>query len=679
MPQVIRIHDQHDLRKMTDYPHAYWPYESFNPVQSRLLDVYSNDANVAVSASTSAGKTICAEIFMANAVRTGKGKAIYIGPMRALAVEKKKDWTKPTHHFADLNTSICTGDYRMTQARVKELDDANLIVMTPEMLASRARNSKSEKSRFLHDVGVVAFDESHLLTVPDRGDHIEIALMKLTEINPQVKIVLLSATMPNTDEICGWISDLTGRDTYFLESKYRPVPLGVHHEVYYDGDRGYRDREEQKIKTAAGIINYYSDDKILCFAHTIDAGQSLVKLLARYGVKADFHYSKVSAEKREAMEEKFKSDPDCKVLVATSTLAWGINCPARRVIIMGVDMGMQQVPNYQIRQMSGRSGRLGFDPRGDVYILVPESRKDEVVARLKIDEPIRSQLLEDVGGHYKTLAFHVVSEIHYGQVKTKEGFHQWFQRSLARWQNQEFDDEVIDKVIGLLLKTKCITVEDGEYKTTGVGAVASLFYFSPFDAADLKQNFKSIFELHREDNDIALAVALGNLDSHRFGICNKNEQAEISPFAAVVEEKLGGQIGMTAGSMKAAAAYWNLLNGQYSEVLGSLQMALKADFDRTAEVLNALDSLSAKWGKGDFFKTLKLRVGYGVAPHLVGLCQIPNIGAVRSEKLYKASIRSLDDFINADVAKLAKITGMGAAKVQEAVDSANAAKLKESL
>jgi helicase len=674
VPQVIRIEDQKTLVETKLFPYAKWEHAKFNPIQSRLIETFDGNTNITIASQTNTGKTVSGEMYMSYEMRKRGGKAIYIAPMKALAFQKQGDWKKPTHHFHDLNTSICTGDFRMTQSRVKELDNADLIVMTPEMLASRCRNQNSEKSNFLKSVGTIVFDEAHLLTVPDRGDHIEVALMKMTEINPDVRIVLLSATMPNVDEICGWVTKLTGRDTYFLESEFRGVPLHIHYESYYDGNKKYDDNEREKVASAVGIVNYYSDDKFLVFVHTIRTGDIVMDALKRFNIEGAFHNSKVPLNKRTEIEERFMTDPKLRVVVATSTLAWGLNLPARRVVLVGIDCGLQRMANYNIRQEIGRAGRLGLDDRGDAYILVPESKKKEVVKDLQKVEPIKSTLLEDVGGHHKTLAFHVVSEIHYGSVTTREGFHTWFSRSLAHHQDQDFDDKVVDKVIDLLVKCKAITHENGEYKVTPVGMIASLFYYSPFDVADLKKNFTNLFSKNLEVNDVALAVAMANVDSHRYGICNKQEKAEMTLFQTKVEKLFGVGI-VTEAACKTAFAYHNLLNGVESPVFGALQATLRFDSERALEVVGAIDSMSMKWGQADFFKTFKLRLSYGVKAELVELCQLPHIGKARSEKLFRAKIKTVDDVCGMTAERLSVISGISLDKAKEAHAKARSMKL----
>ncbi|MFX6949530.1 DEAD/DEAH box helicase, partial [Acinetobacter baumannii] len=89
--------------------------------------------------------------------------------------------------------------------------------MTSEMMNSRSRNFKSEHNNWLQGKYTVVVDESHLLTVPGRGDHLEAGLMKFSEINRDARLVLLSATMPNVKEIARWVSDsLTDKPSYLL-------------------------------------------------------------------------------------------------------------------------------------------------------------------------------------------------------------------------------------------------------------------------------------------------------------------------------------------------------------------------------------------------------------------------------------------------------------------------------
>lgn len=683
MPEVIRVEDCHDLVKTEDFPYAYWDFESFNPVQSRLLQIYENDTNVAIAAATSAGKTVCSEIYAAYENKVRKGKTIYIGPLKSLCSEKQQDWTSETHHFSKLKIAIMTGDFRMTVSRIKELDKADVIVMTPEMLASRCRNHASEKSNFLKEVGTIIFDESHLLTVPGRGDHMEVALMKLMTINPDVRVVLLSATMPNVDEICGWVSKITKRNTYFLESDYRPCPLNLHYETYYDGDKNYDAQELNKVGSACSIVDYYEEDKFLIFVHTKRTGQLMLKHLKRHGVDAEFHNADLSFKERQALEDKFKNNPKFRVVVATSTLAWGCNLPSRRVIVTGLHRGLTVVENYDIQQMIGRAGRPRYDKQGDAYILVPESQKDEAIMRLRQPTKIQSTMLDYVGTaeepHYKTLAFHVVSEIHQGVVKTADGFKDWFKNSLAYYQEKSFDIDVLDRTLGMLERCKAIKIQDGEYQATSIGKIASMFYYSPFDVSDLRRNFHFLFEQNNDNNDFALAMALGNVDSNKWSICNRHEQEEMAGFETRVQ-KLFGNFRFQKGALKYGYAYYNLLQGRRNiPAFQNTQSAILFDLERQMQILYSLNKMASKWEKDKYLQVVKLRLIYGVTADLVQLCQIPKVGQVRGERLKSQGIKTPEQVVNLSVSRLATIMKCSSKIAEEALNGAKQIILENSL
>jgi helicase len=666
--QVIELEDQNDLVETSAYPYAKFPFEKFNPVQSRICEIFKEDCNLVVAAKTSAGKTICSEIMMAEQIRNKGGKVMYLAPLKALAKEKIDDWTDANHHFSDLKLAICTGDYVLNEKTKKDLEDSDVIIMTSEMLNSKCRNYKSEKNDWLKEVKTLVIDEFHLLTVPGRGDHLEVGLMKFAKINPDCRIVGLSATMPNVYEISEWLAKaLTKKKTYLINSKYRPCPLSIHYEEYEDQGT-YEMKEDNKIDKAVEILRKYKDDKFLVFVHSKNTGQKIKKHLDQLNIESELHNADLEKEKRNEVENKFKNG-SLRVIVATSTLAWGCNFPARRVIILGVHRGTTEVDTYDIMQMAGRAGRVGYDPKGDVYVLVPDRSSDHHVDRLSIPQEINSQLLNYIGDednpHYKTLAFHLVSEIHHGEIKTIEDIHNWYERSLARFQAVDLDDSVVDKTLELLMQVGAIKEVDGIYEATSIGKVSSMFYYSPFDVSDLRRNFRFLFMKNLENNDYALSMALGNIDSIRMGFVTKNEKEEMSDYLSVIKKSFGDVY--LDSSVKGGYAYFCLLRGKDPGPFNSLSRGLQLDFERAASVLNALDNMAAKWNKKNYFKTLSLRIAYGVRAELVNLCKIPNIGKARAEKLYAAGFRVPKDLVG-NFDKVKQVLNMKEEKILEIIE-----------
>lgn len=668
MPPVIKAEDQPVLVATADYPYAKWKFSTFNPVQSRCMDFFDKEVNGLIAAMTSGGKTVVAEMFLAQEIRKRGGKGMFLAPLRALGREKYVDWTDKSYHFGDLKTSICTGDYRLTPERSKELSEADMIIMTSEMLNHRSRNYKAEQNKWLKKVGTLVIDESHLLTVPGRGDHLEVGLMKFTEINPKARLVLLSATMPNVEEIADWISySLTKRETFMIKSKYRPVPLTLHYEVYDDSAKRYDQVEEVKVSKAMELVEHYPDDKFLIFAHTKRTGEMMKQFLRQAGVEAQFHNADLEAKERAIVEDRFRNDPKLRVIVATSTLAWGLNLPARRVIILGVNRGLSEVESHDIIQMVGRSGRLGIDPMGDAYILIPESKEAQYRQKLSKPARIESQLLEKVGDigkeKHKTLAFHLVSEIHHGYVKTTDDVHSWYKRSLAYFQNKSLEETVVDNTLDLLRKCGAIqeediiTVDKEEEKVWSarpIGKISSMFYFSPFDVSDLYFNFKNLFEEQKEDDEYHLSMALGNIDTQKLNIVSRVEKDEMMMYQNQVRKMLVGKY-MTDASIKAGFCYFNLLNGINSQACAASQRNLQFDFNRLSQVLQALDSFAGFWEKIGFFKALEGRITNGVPAHLVDICRLANIGKARATKLFNAGFKTVEEIADADPAQIKKI------------------------
>jgi len=673
MPPIAKVSDQNELVPSKKYPFASWPFENFNPVQSRVFDYYNEDVNTLIAARTSAGKTVVAEMFLAQEIRKRGGKGMFLAPLRALAQEKIDQWTDLKYHFKDLKISICTGDYRLTKDRAAELAEADMIIMTSEMLNHRSRNFKSEQNNWLLDVGTLVIDESHLLTVPGRGDHLEVGLMKFTEINPKSRIVLLSATMPNVDQIAEWVSySLTKKQTYVLNSQYRPVPLNIHYEIYDDSPRRYDQVEASKVEKAHEIIeDWYPDDKFLVFAHTKRTGELMKSTLRANGIKAEFHNADLDKDQRVTLERNFRTDPKFRVIIATPTLAWGLNLPARRVIVLGVHRGIQEVETYNVTQMVGRSGRLGIDPAGDAYVLIPESQEEAWRKKLQKPQLIESQLLEKDGEHNKILAFHLVSEIHHGYIQTNDDVQKWYERSLAYFQDKNLHEYVVEKTLDLLKDKGALKFEDDIWKVTSVGMIASMFYFSPFDVADLRNNFWRLFTKGNQDHDYHLAMALANTDTNRSNIVSRAEKEEMSLFSNRVRTLTGAEYTYPDSVIKAGYCYFNLLSGNNSANFAAVQRNYQFDYPRVSQVLLALDSMAGKWEQSGFLRTLEDRIRNGVPAHLVNLCQLPNIGKVRAKKLYDYGIKNVNEFADVSEEKLRKLLNLKEDIVKEMLKEAN--------
>lgn len=190
-------------------PARTWPFE---------LDIFQREAvyhleqgdSVFVAAHTSAGKTVVAEYAIAMAHKN-MTKAIYTSPIKALSNQKFRDFK---HTFKELDVGVITGDVQINP-------EANCLIMTTEILRSMLYRG----SDVIRDVEFVIFDEVHYVNDVDRGVVWEEVIIMLPD---HVKIILLSATVPNTLEFASWVGRTKQKDIYVISTPKRPVPLEIY-------------------------------------------------------------------------------------------------------------------------------------------------------------------------------------------------------------------------------------------------------------------------------------------------------------------------------------------------------------------------------------------------------------------------------------------------------------------
>lgn len=177
--------------------------------QVEAIEAVLRGQNVLVAAPTGTGKTLIAEKLAEKVLGEGKG-LVYTSPLKALSNQKYSDFKKM---FGEQRVGLVTGDITIN-------GDAPLTVMTTEIF----RNKCFEDVEDLNDIAYVVFDEIHYLDDPHRGTAWEEAILFAP---PHVKILGLSATVPNVREMAIWIGEVRNCDVVVVEEKKRAVPLEI--------------------------------------------------------------------------------------------------------------------------------------------------------------------------------------------------------------------------------------------------------------------------------------------------------------------------------------------------------------------------------------------------------------------------------------------------------------------
>jgi helicase len=393
----------------TDFPRG------LNALQLKAVNEHGVLAgrSLLVVAPTSSGKTMIGELAAIQAVTAGK-KAAFLLPYRALVNEKFEEFSE-RYGPAGLRVVRCSGD--ATDGIGPVLGGRyDLGFFTYETFLNLALGSP----RLLNQLGLVVLDEGQFITDPNRGITVELIfalLLRARQRGIEPQLVILSAVIGNLNSFDRWL------DLPLLMSRERPVPLvegvldrrGMFQFVDADGTTkteallpAHRIVQRRDKPSSQDVIVplvqqlVAQGEKLLVFRNMRGPAQGCAKYLSKElglgpattvldvlptqdltGASQDlreclaggtaFHNTNLLRAEREAVEKGYRSaGGGIHALVATTTLAAGINTPASTVILaenefVGEDGRPFTVAEY--KNMAGRAGRLGYNETGKAIIL----------------------------------------------------------------------------------------------------------------------------------------------------------------------------------------------------------------------------------------------------------------------------------------------------------------------
>ena len=296
--------------KTTDFPWYSPSFAEYNAAQAVAVPFLDKDVNLVISFPTASGKTAIGEAAMAYHLATNQDcRVAYVCPFKSLASEKFQAWTAESQ-LGKYGIALWSSDSD------DEGYDARLIVATLESFDSKTRSDRWE--RHIGSLSCVIMDEAHIIGDSPRGGAMEAAMMRLTEKNPSVRLILLSATMGNAGEIAKWVKSLNGKQTKSITSSWRPTKVQIEYDVISGN--------EEKVCKAVELAKKSSGQKTLVFVHSKITGRDIVKRLRKQRVRAVFHNASLSAARRRKIESIFgDSSSGLNTLVSTSTLGSGVN------------------------------------------------------------------------------------------------------------------------------------------------------------------------------------------------------------------------------------------------------------------------------------------------------------------------------------------------------------------
>lgn len=643
--------------------------------QEEAVRAMDEGSNVIVSVPTASGKSLIAYIAIYREFLRGR-KSMYIVPLRALASEKYDDMKKLTS--LGMKVAISVGDYDDSPDFIKRFD---VIVCTSEKADSLFHHDPS----VMFDISLIVADELHLIGDESRGPRLETFLSAARYTNPDARILGLSATISNIDDVAGWI------DAKTVVSDFRPVRLQKG--VLFNRRLEFEDGEEITFKgrnELAPLCELYisqggqllifvnsrkrSEDQARKLSLTLKEGlveefefdppwgnesdryQNILSELIPKGVC--FHHAGLSSQQRTVVESLFR-EGKLKVLVATPTLAAGVNLPARVVVIRDItrfsDGYVGYISNTEIHQMLGRAGRPKYDNTGYgiIYAASEPSMEHAYEYLVSEPEPVFSNL-----GKESLIRFNSLALVSTGLAKSVEDIIAFHEKTLLGYQTDvSLHNLRFEEALEFLLEHNFVREKDGKVVSTKMGKTVSDLYIDPVSALILRNYLEN-----------------GNFSDQRslFYICKTPEVPSLIAKSDDTEDILffleennieDSQSEDTFNVAKTAMVLYDWISeksvdymiNRYNIGPGDIQ-AKVSSAEWMAYSLSRLSSMQLP-EKRPYFEMLTVRIKEGIKEDIWELTAIPNIGRVRARRLYSAGFKSLDAVAGAGKAELNRIPG----------------------
>ena len=669
------------------------------PPQEEAIRPALSGKSLVLAIPTASGKSLVAYLAILKSVLKG-GKALYIVPLRALASEKHEDLK--AFEPLGVRVGLAMGDYDRIDPNLEKFD---VIIATSERADSLLRH----RTGWLKSLTVVVADEVHLINDEDRGPTLEVTLAKLRQVNPSAQVIALSATIGNSEEIAAWLQ------AEHVTSEWRPVPLKTG--VVFDRNIRYSDHAEQELNSNADDLTALVDDVIagggqaLVFVNTRRATESLARKLAstvkkrltskeaeylgkiaddliagqeettsmaaRLGRCLDggsaFHNAGLTNDQRALVETQFKRGR-VKCIVATPTLANGINLPARRVIVrdlnrFDVNYGFTPIPVLEVKQMCGRAGRPKYDTVGEAILIAKdEDDVDELIDEyfLSPPEPIESKLSSE-----PALRVHTLATIATGHANTEEELFDFFGRTFFAHKSPV--DELrgkVEDVLAFLQREDFLTVREGQMRATFFGRRTSDLYIDPLSAVRMRNALE-------DDRDATFY--------HLWAVCSTPDMPKLylrRGDYVWVEDKITAEA-MTfpvedyefmMAEVKTATLLQDWIEerseDEVTKKFGIGPGDIRRMVDQGVWLMYAMSELGRIFNKKKVraLTRLMVQMQYGIREELLELVQLRGVGRVRARALWAKGYKALRDLQKADPGDLARIPVIGTALAKKIVE-----------
>lgn len=467
----------------------YLPFPTLNPAQTQTAPhITDSDGSVIVTAPTGAGKTVVGMMAVLKAILDKGKKAAWLVPQRSLTAELDRELD--AWRGQGLKVVALSGEAATDTQKTK---DADLWVATTEKFEALCRSSSMQET--VAEIDTIVVDEIHLLGDPSRGAVLETLLARVGAEKLPVRIVGLSATAANAPAVADWLDAqlvpiswrptrqtqqmlMIPQDTKNADARHRnAVCASIVADVSLDGGSTiiFCGTKAKVRSTALAIARARGAD-----VNGVDPADNAAVHTATQQARVGLHYSDWPHKRK---SEKDFREHQADVLVATSTLAAGVNLPARAVIVRDTTIGPNWMEVSMVQQMFGRAGRAGKEAEGWSFLIADPYEIGHWRKKLAEGYSIRSGLTSN-------LADHLLGEVVQGNITTVKEAEQWWEHTFAHHEGESGSVELtkaretLDQFGFIDLDTEQDPV-DPQITTTRLGQITSRMMVPVADARSL--------------------------------------------------------------------------------------------------------------------------------------------------------------------------------------------------
>lgn len=705
--------------------------------------------NLIYSLPTSGGKTLVAEILAFKEILCSRKNVLFILPYVSIVQEKVRSMSS---FGVDLNFLV--EEYAGSRGALpppKRRQRCAVYFATIEK-AHFLVDSLIEQNR-LSELGLLVVDELHMLGAgSSRGAILESTLVKVKHVSPHTQFVGMSATIGNMDDLASFL----GAEVFV--GSFRPVELREYIKVedYIFEQQGKYEEEPFRVvrklpkqsqmqdpeQLSLLVAETVPQHSCLVFCPTKQNCESVALLLARFlpqslldhkreekeallqtlrtelgqvcrvlrqtlPMGVAYHHSGLTVEERRIVEDAYTSGVLC-CLTCTSTLAAGVNLPAKRVILKSPYTGTEFLTRSVYQQMAGRAGRAGIDSSGESILIVPNADKEKV--RRLLEAPVDScysNLLQD---EQKALKMLLLSLIGLEVAKTEESLSKVMDATLlALQQRKEGKDplqtlhQALDDLstAGLVLKH----ISTGELRATPLGCAAFKGFVDPAIAGTLRKELWAALSslslrcpLHLLYLVTPRQLPTARLDPptyYRLYGDLKEDELQVAELIGVSEALVtrlasGGSLKISERLLLQAFYKTMQLNdlwhqksvwevaAKYKEHRGQVQTLLASASTFASALTHFCKELPELWAYRVLLPEFTEHLSNCVTMELIPLMELPSVRKGRARQLHKAGFRSIMDVACADPKELAEKVGpISRRQARQIVDAAKLLLLKK--